>query len=30
METITVILNVRTDRIAEFVDGFRMHEVPVW
>ncbi|MFL5749180.1 MAG: hypothetical protein ACJ767_01045 [Chloroflexota bacterium] len=30
METITVILNVRTDRIDEFVDGFRMHEVPVW
>ena len=30
METIAVILNVGTDRVDEFLDGFRSHEVPVW
>lgn len=30
METIGVILNVRTDRVDEFLAGFRSHEVPVW
>jgi hypothetical protein len=30
METITVVLNVRTDQVDEFLAGFRSHEVPVW
>jgi hypothetical protein len=30
METVAVVLNVRTDRVDEFLDGFRKHEVPVW
>ena len=30
METISVILNVRTDQVDEFLAGFRTHEVPVW
>ena len=30
METIGVVLNVGTDRVDEFLAGFRSHEVPVW
>jgi hypothetical protein len=30
METVTVVLNVRTDQVDEFLAGFRAHEVPVW
>jgi hypothetical protein len=30
METITVVLNVRTNQVDEFLAGFRSHEVPVW
>ncbi len=30
METVTVILNVRTERVAAFEAGFREHELPVW
>ena len=30
METITVVLNVRTDQVDAFLEGFRAHEVPVW
>jgi hypothetical protein len=30
METIGVVLNVIDDRVDEFLDGFRSHEVPVW
>ena len=30
METISVVLNVRTEQVDEFLAGFRTHEVPVW
>jgi len=30
METVAVILNVKVDRVDEFLDGFRTHELPVW
>jgi hypothetical protein len=30
METIAVVLNVRTEHVAEFEAGFREHELPVW
>ncbi|HET9345319.1 MAG TPA: hypothetical protein VFO05_06425 [Candidatus Limnocylindrales bacterium] len=30
METIGVVLNVGADRVDEFLEGFRAHEVPVW
>jgi hypothetical protein len=30
METVAVILNVGTDRVDEFLAGFRAHELPVW
>jgi hypothetical protein len=30
METVAVVLNVRTDQVDEFLDGFRSHEIPVW
>jgi hypothetical protein len=30
METIAVVLNVRTEQVDEFLTGFRAHEVPVW
>ena len=30
METVAVVLNVRTERVDEFLDGFRAHEMPVW
>ena len=30
METVAVVLNVRTERVDEFLDGFRNHELPVW
>jgi hypothetical protein len=30
METIVVVLNVRTEHVAEFEAGFREHELPVW
>jgi hypothetical protein len=30
METIAVVLNVRNEHVAEFEDGFREHELPVW
>ena len=30
METIGVVLSVGTDRVDEFLDGFRTHELPVW
>ena len=30
METVTVILNVRTEHVETFEAGFREHELPVW
>jgi hypothetical protein len=30
METVVVVLNVRTEQTAEFEAGFREHELPVW
>jgi hypothetical protein len=30
METIGVVLSVGTDRVDEFLAGFRSHEIPVW
>jgi hypothetical protein len=30
METIVVVLNVRTEHVDEFEAGFREHELPVW
>jgi hypothetical protein len=30
VETVAVVLNVRTDQVDEFLAGFRNHEVPVW
>jgi hypothetical protein len=30
METVVVVLNVRTEHVAEFEAGFREHELPVW
>jgi hypothetical protein len=30
METVTVVLNVRTEHVAAFEAGFREHELPVW
>ena len=30
METISVVLSVKTDRIAEFEAGFRSHELAIW
>ena len=30
METVTVVLSVRRDRVEEFEAGFRKHELPVW
>ena len=30
METVTVVLNVRTDDVEAFEAGFREHELPVW
>jgi len=30
METVAVVLNVGDDRVDEFLEGFRKHEVPVW
>ena len=30
METVTVVLNVRTEDAATFEAGFREHELPVW
>jgi hypothetical protein len=30
METIAVVLNVGDDRVDEFLDGFRSHELAVW
>jgi len=30
METVTVVLNVRSEHVAAFEAGFRVHEVPVW
>jgi hypothetical protein len=30
METVTVVLSVGSDRVDEFLEGFRAHEVPVW
>jgi hypothetical protein len=30
METVTVVLSVGEDRVAEFESGFRTHELPVW
>lgn len=30
METVTVVLNVRTEDVDAFEAGFREHEVPVW
>ena len=30
METVVVVLNVRTEHEAEFEAGFREHELPVW
>ena len=30
METIAVVLNVRTEHVEAFEAGFRQHELPVW
>ncbi len=30
METVAVVLNVRTEHVAAFEAGFREHELPVW
>jgi hypothetical protein len=30
METVTVVLSVGSDRVDEFLEGFRAHELPVW
>jgi hypothetical protein len=30
METIGIVLSVGRDRVDEFEQGFRQHEVPVW
>lgn len=30
METVTVVLNVRTEDVEAFEAGFRQHELPVW
>jgi hypothetical protein len=30
METIGIVLSVGRDRVGEFEDGFRQHELPVW
>ena len=30
MQTIGIILNVGTDRVAEFEEGFRAQEAPIW
>jgi hypothetical protein len=30
METVAVVLSVGNDRVAEFEEGFRNHELPIW
>ena len=30
METVTVVLNVKSEDVAAFEAGFREHELPVW
>jgi hypothetical protein len=30
VETVTVVLNVADEHVAEFESGFREHELPVW
>jgi hypothetical protein len=30
METVAVVLSVGSDRVAEFEEGFRNHELPIW
>jgi hypothetical protein len=30
METVTVVLNVKNEHVADFEAGFRAHELPVW
>ena len=30
METVTVVLNVKTEHVEAFEAGFREHELPVW
>lgn len=30
METVAVVLSVGNDRVAEFEQGFREHELPIW
>jgi hypothetical protein len=30
METIAVVLSVARERVAEFEEGFRAHELPIW
>jgi hypothetical protein len=30
VETVTVVLNVKDEHVAEFEAGFREHELPVW
>jgi hypothetical protein len=30
METVGIILNIDKNRVEEFLDGFRSHEVPIW
>ena len=30
METITVVLSVGEDKVVEFEQGFRDHELPIW
>ncbi|HEX6222560.1 MAG TPA: hypothetical protein VF115_15820 [Acidimicrobiia bacterium] len=30
MEAVGIVLNIGSDHVAEFEEGFRRHEVPVW
>ena len=30
MEAVGIVLNIRMERVAEFEEGFRQHELPIW
>jgi hypothetical protein len=30
MEAVGIVLNIGSDRVAEFESGFRQHELPIW
>jgi hypothetical protein len=30
VETVGVVLNIGSDRVADFESGFRAHELPIW